>query len=144
MPLARTAVTDENLTAKGAYVVAEPEAARDVTLIGTGSELALAVTAAKTLGAEGIHAAVVSMPCWELFEAQGKDYQDAVLGQAPRVAVEAAVEFGWRRWLGSDGTFVGMHGFGASAPGPDLYKHFGITADAVAATARDLAGKSKK
>jgi transketolase len=145
VPLApRKAEGTENLSAKGAYVVTEPEGGRDVTLIGTGSELALAVAAAKTLGQEGIKAAVVSMPCWELFEAQPKDYQDAVLGQAPRVAVEAAMEFGWRRWLGSDGTFVGMHGFGASAPGPDLYKHFGITADAVAAAARDLAGKRKK
>jgi transketolase len=145
VPLApRKAESTENLSAKGAYVVTEPEGGRDVTLIGTGSELALAVAAAKTLAQEGIKAAVVSMPCWELFEAQPKDYQDAVLGQAPRVAVEAAMEFGWRRWLGSDGTFVGMHGFGASAPGPDLYKHFGITADAVAAAARDLAGKRKK
>ena len=91
-----------------------------------------------------IKAAVVSMPCWALFAAQGKSYQDAVLGQAPRVGVEAAVEFGWRKWLGSDGIFVGMRGFGASAPGPDLYRHFGVTADAVVAAARDLAGKDSK
>ena len=144
LPLIRAAHTGENLSAKGAYVVIEPEGGRDVTLIGTGSELALAVTAAKTLAEEGIKAAVVSIPCWELFAAQGKSYQDAVLGKAPRVGVEAAVPFGWERWLGSDGVFIGMHGFGASAPGPDLYKRFGVTADAVAAAARDLAGRDKK
>jgi transketolase len=109
-----------------------------VTLIGTGSELMLAVEAAKALAKEGIRAAVVSMPCWELFEAQPKTYRDQVLGSAPRVAVEAAVEFGWSRWLGAGGAFVGMHGFGASAPAQDLYKHFGITAEAVASTAKDV------
>ena len=144
VPLIRTAHTGENLCAKGAYVVAEPEGARDITLIGTGSELALAVTAAKTLAAEGIKAAVVSMPCFELFAAQGRDYQEAVLGKAPRVAVEAAVEFGWQKWLGDGGVFIGMRGFGASAPGPELYRHFGITAESVTEAARDLAGKGKK
>jgi transketolase len=144
VPLIRAAHSDENLSAKGAYVVTEPEGGRDVTLIGTGSELALAVAAAKTLVGEGIKAAVVSMPCWELFERQSKSYQDAVMGRAPRVGVEAAVEFGWRKWLGEEGIFVGMRGFGASAPAPDLYKHFGITAEAVASAARKLAGKGKK
>ena len=96
----------------------EPKGGRDVTLIGTGSELALAVEAAKALDGEGIRAAVVSMPCFELFEAQGEDYRNAVLGSAPRVAVEAASPFGWDRWLGSRGVFIGMHGFGASAPAP--------------------------
>ena len=133
LPLLRTAHTDENLSAKGAYVLIEPEGRRDVTLIGTGSEVSLAVAAAKTLQGEGIRAAVVSMPCWELFAAQTKDYQDAVLGSAPRVAVEAAVEFGWQKWLGARGVFVGMHGFGASAPAQELYKQFGITVEAVQA-----------
>jgi transketolase len=81
------------------------------------------------------------MPCWELFEAQDESYRKSVLGKGPRVAVEAAVEFGWQKWLGLKGTFVGMRGFGASAPAQELYKHFGITADAVAAAARDLIGK---
>lgn len=144
VPLIRTAHTDENLSAKGAYVVIEPDGGRDVTLIGTGSELALAVAAAKTLAGEGIKAAVVSMPCFELFAAQSKSYQDAVLGGAPRVGVEAAVEFGWQKWLGQDGIFIGMRGFGASAPAQDLYKHFGITADAVAAAARELAVQKKQ
>jgi transketolase len=143
LPLLRTAPTGENLSAKGAYVLIEPPAPRDVTLIGTGSELALAVEAAKTLDGEGVRAAVVSMPCFELFAAQDASYRNAVLGTAPRVAVEAAAEFGWERWLGSGGAFIGMHGFGASAPAQHLYKHFGITAEAVAATARDLVGKTK-
>jgi len=83
------------------------------------------------------------MPCWELFEAQSEGYRKAVLGPTPRVAVEAAAPFGWDKWLGPDGAFIGMHGFGASAPAQDLYKHFGITAEAVAAAARDLIGKTK-
>jgi len=86
---------------------------------------------------------VVSMPCWELFEAQDRAYQDTVLGRAPRVGVEAAVEFGWRKWLGSYGKFVGMHGFGASAPAEELYKHFGITVAAIKAAAVDVIGKSQ-
>jgi len=87
---------------------------------------------------DGIRAAVVSMPCWELFEKQSKQYQDAVLGSVPRVAVEAAVQFGWERWLGARGAFVGMTGFGASAPVEALYPHFGITPERVAAAARSL------
>jgi transketolase len=138
LPLLRTAPTNENLCAKGAYVLIEPGGARDVTLLATGSEVSLAVEAAKLLGAAGVKAAVVSMPCWELFEAQEPAYKDAVLGSAPRVGVEAAVEFGWQEWLGPKGAFVGMHGFGASAPAGELYKHFGITPEAVAAAAREL------
>jgi transketolase len=141
VPPLRTAPSDENLSAKGAYVLIEPARARDVTLIGTGSELALAVAAAKTLEGEGIAAAVVSMPCSELFEAQSQSYREQVLGACPRVAVEAAVAFGWSKWLEPKDAFVGMHGFGASAPAQHLYKHFGITAEAVAAAARELVGK---
>ena len=141
LPLLRNADSKENLSAKGAYVLIEAEGERDVTLIGTGSELMLAVEAAKTLAKDGIKAAVVSMPCWELFAVQPEDYRDQVLGQAPRVAVEAAVEFGWERWLGAGGAFVGMHGFGASGPAQHLYKHFGITAEAVASAAKDVIGR---
>jgi transketolase len=144
LPLLRTAHIEENLSRKGAYVLVEPKGRRDVTLIGTGSEVSLAVTAAKALQGQGIEAAVVSMPCWELFENQDQGYQGAVLGAAPRVGVEAAVEFGWQKWLGPSGIFVGMRGFGASAPGEELYKHFGITAAAVEAAAHHLVGKSKK
>ena len=115
---------------------------RDVTLLGTGSELALAVEAAGKLAEQGLKAAVVAMPCWELFEAQPEAYRNEVLGSAPRVAVEAASEFGWAKWIGAGGAFIGMHGFGASAPAQDLYKHFGITAEAVASAAKDvIAGK---
>ena len=138
LPLLRTAQTNDNLCAKGAYVLLEPEASRDVTILATGSEVSLAVEAAKLLAEQGTEAAVVSMPCWELFEAQDPAYQEAVLGSAPRVGVEAAVEFGWQEWLGPKGAFIGMHGFGASAPAGDLYKHFGITPEAVAAAAREL------
>jgi transketolase len=144
VPVLRTTHTDENLSAKGGYLLIDPDGRRDVTLIGTGSELSLAVEAAKALAGEGIAAAVVSMPCFELFKAQAESYRNAVLGSAPRIAVEAALEFGWERWLGPDGAFIGMHGFGASAPAQDLYKHFGITAEAVAAKARDLVGKTKR
>ena len=144
LPLLRTAHTNENLSARGAYVLVEAKGRRDVTLIATGSEVSLAVAAAKTLQGEGIEAAVVSMPCWELFAGQDQGYQDAVLGTAPRVGVEAAVDFGWQKWLGPRGIFIGMHGFGASAPFEELYKHFGITAAAVETVARDLVGKPKK
>jgi transketolase len=128
----------ENLTARGAYVLHEPEAARDVTLLATGSEVAIAMDAAKQLWAGGVKAAVVSMPSFELFRAQGKDYQEATLGKAPLVAVEAAVITGWHEWMLPGDEFVGMTGFGASAPIDALYKHFGITADAVAAAAHKV------
>jgi transketolase len=128
----------ENLTARGAYVVHEPDGERRVTLLATGSEVQLALAAARTLAGEGIAAAVVSMPCWELFREQPKEYRRAVLGSAPRVAVEAAVRFGWDEWLGDRGAFVGMTGFGASAPAEALYKHFNITAEAVVAAAKSV------
>jgi len=144
LPLLRTVQNDKNLSAKGAYVLNEPEGGRDVTLIATGSELMLAQEAAKQLAGEGIKAAVVSMPCSELFEAQSESYRSAVLGKAPRVAVEAAIGFGWEKWLGADGTFIGMRGFGVSAPANELYKHFGITVGAIAAAARELVAKRKK
>jgi transketolase len=144
LPVLRRTPQDENLTAKGAYVLVEPQGGRDVTILATGSEVSLAVTAAEQLKDEGIKAAVVSMPCWELFDAQSEAYRAQVLGTAPRVGIEAAVEFGWQKWLGPQGIFIGMRGFGASAPADELYKHFGITADAVKKAARDLAGKPKK
>ena len=137
----RKAPSDENLSAKGAYVLVEPEGGRDVTLIGTGSELALAVEAAKTLGKEGVRTAVVSMPSMELFRAQPESYRAKVLGNVARVAVEAGVIQCWYEWLGENGSFVGLSDFGASAPAPKLYAHFGVTADAVAAAARDLVKK---
>ncbi len=128
----------ENRSARGAYVLHEAEGGpRRVTLISTGSEVQIAVEARALLQAEGIPTAVVSMPCWSLFEAQDRAYRKAALGEGTvRVAVEAAVKFGWERWIGEDGGFVGMTGFGASGPADALYRHFGITAEAVADAAR--------
>ena len=128
--------TTAGSVAEGAYVLLEPEIGRDVTLIGTGSEVGLAVAAAKLLAAEGIHAAVVSAPCFELLAQQPASYRRAVLGSVPRIGVEAAIEGCWARWLGEDGVFVGMAGFGASAPAEVLYEKFGLTAEAVARAAR--------
>ena len=139
LPMLRQAHMDENLSARGGYVLREPAGHRAVTLMATGSEVEIAVAAAERLEADhGIAAAVVSMPCWELFEEQDADYRKAVLGSAPRVAVEAAARLGWDRWIGDNGTFIGMTGFGASAPAPDLYRHFNITPEAVADAARRL------
>ncbi|MSO85723.1 MAG: transketolase [Rhodospirillales bacterium] len=141
LPTLRTTHQDANLSARGAYVLAEAaggSAARWATLLATGSEVAIAVEAKKLLEADGVPTAVVSMPCWELFEEQDAAYRNQVLGSAPRVAVEAAVRFGWDRYLGPRGAFVGMSTFGASAPAPKLYDHFGITPAAVAAAAKAL------
>ena len=126
----------ENRSARGGYVLAEASGPRRATLIATGSEVQIAMAARETLEAEGIPTAVVSLPCWELFALQDESYRQAVLGEAPRIGIEAALGFGWERWLGSDATFIGMTGFGASAPAEDLYRHFGITAEAVIAAVR--------
>ncbi|HJS31646.1 MAG TPA: transketolase C-terminal domain-containing protein, partial [Alphaproteobacteria bacterium] len=140
VPSIRTQHSPENLTARGGYVIAGSKGERDVTLIGTGSELSIALKARDALGADGVDAAVVSLPCWSLFDRQTAKYRRAVLGPArcPRVAVEAGAAMGWEKYLGSKGAFVGMTGFGASAPYGDLYRHFGITPEAVAAAAKKL------
>jgi transketolase len=129
----------ENLCAKGAYILAG-EATAPIRLIATGSEVQLAMTARDLLAKEGLAAAVVSMPSWELFAAQSEAYRAEVMGNdgTVRVACEAASGFGWERWLGAKGAFVGMTGFGASGKAGDLYKHFGITAEAIAAAAKRL------
>jgi transketolase len=132
VPALRIEHTPENLSARGAYVLAEAAGPRRVTLLATGSEVGIAAAARATLAEQGIAAAVVSMPSWELFARQPKDYRDQVLGPGTvRVACEAASGFGWERWLGAEGGFVGMTGFGASAPAEALYRHFGITAEAI-------------
>ena len=141
LPMLRLAHKAENLSERGAYVLRPVRGNRDVTLLATGSEVEIAVEAATKLAAEGIRAAVVSMPCWEKFEQQPEDYRASVLGSAPRIAIEAAGRLGWDRWIGPDGAFIGMAGFGASGPIKDLYAHFGITADAACAAARKLARK---
>ena len=125
-----------NLVALGAYVIVEPEGERDVTLIATGSEVSIALTAARLLASDNVRAAVVSAPCFDLFRQQSREYRAEVLGSAPRIGVEAAVEGDWARWLSDSGEFVGMTGFGASAPAEVLYREFGITAEAVAAAAK--------
>ncbi|MCM8733217.1 transketolase [Azospirillum sp. A1-3] len=131
VPTLRTEHTAENLSARGAYVLAEAEGERKATILATGSEVSLAMEARKALQAQGIGTAVVSMPSWELFERQDDAYKASVLGTGVRVGVEAAIRLGWDRWLGDKGAFVGMAGFGESAPYQELYKHFGITAEAV-------------
>ena len=125
--------------ARGGYVLQEAEGGKpDCILIGTGSEVQACLEAAATLTAEGIKARVVSLPCWDLFAEQDSAYRESVLPAliTARVACEAACGFGWERWLGSQGIFVGMNSFGASAPANKLYEHFGITATGVAAAAR--------
>ena len=136
-PAVRTATSSENLSARGAYEIKAASAEARVTLFGTGTELALALQAAETLEADGVPTRVVSVPCFELFEQQSADYQASILGRGTvRVAVEAAIGQGWGRFIGEDGVFVGMTGFGASAPAEVLYDKFGVTADAVVAAAR--------
>jgi transketolase len=132
----RTSHTDENLSAKGAYELAAADGEAKVTLLATGSEVEIAMAARELLQGKGTPTRVVSMPSWELFEAQPEAYRKETLGEGTvRVAVEAAIGMGWERYTGANGRFVGMHGFGASAPYKDLYQHFGITAEAVAEAA---------
>jgi transketolase len=139
MPLLRREPGAENKSAKGAYVLKEAEGGeRKLTILSTGSELHLAVEARDILQKEGIPTAVVSMPCRLLFEEQDAAYKKAVLGAThARVAVEAAVEMGWDRYIGFHGRFVGMHGFGDSGKGADVFKKFDINAEAVVRAARE-------
>ncbi|RKJ96841.1 transketolase [Alicycliphilus denitrificans] len=139
LPLVRTAHAPENLSARGGYVLREAACgARQVTLLATGSEVALALAAREALELGGIATAVVSLPCWELFDRQDAAYRREVLGSGVRVGVEAACRLGWDAYLGDRGGFVGMTGFGASGPADALYKLFDITPEAVAREARRL------
>jgi transketolase len=140
LPCLRTEHTDENLSAKGGYVLAEAEAKRAVTLIASGSEVEIAMQACDQLKAEGISAAVVSMPCLDKFEEQSQEYRDQVIQpDTPVVVVEAAIEQSWGKYIGRNGKFVGMSTFGASAPANELYKHFGITTQNVVNAAKQIA-----
>jgi transketolase len=136
VPHLRADAAVANHSARGGYIIRPAEGERKATILATGSEVSIAVDAQALLAKEGIGAAVVSLPCWELFDQQSEAYRKEVLGTGVRVAVEAAGPFGWERYLGpiglKGGGFVGMMGFGASAPGPDVYKHFNITPAAVA------------
>ena len=139
LPCLRTEHTDENLSAKGGYVLAEAEAKRDVTLIASGSEVAIAMEARDQLKAAGVSAVVVSMPCLDKFEEQSQDYRDQVIHpDTPVVVVEAAIEQSWGKYIGRNGKFVGMSTFGASAPANELYKHFGITTQNVVNAAKQI------
>jgi len=136
-PAVRTVAASENLSARGAYEIKAADGAAKVTLFGTGTELALALDAAKALEAEGVATRVVSVPCFELFFQQDAAYQAAIIGRGTvRVAVEAAVQQGWERFIGEDGAFIGMTGFGASAPAEILYDKFGVTTEAVLAAVK--------
>jgi transketolase len=137
VPAVRTMPIGENLSARGAYQLAAAGLPAQVTIFASGSEVSIALAARELLEADGVGARVISTPCWELFERQPADYQEALIGEtAVRVAVEAGARMGWERFIGTDGVFVGMHSFGASAPDKALYEHFGITAKAVAEAAK--------
>jgi transketolase len=138
LPAVRTEYEEANLSGRGAYVLADSRGDADVTIFASGSEVEIALAARKQIEAAGRKARVVSVPSFELFADQSADYQAEVIGTAPvKVAIEAAVRMGWDRFIGSDGIFIGMKGFGASAPYEKLYEKFGITAEAAAKAALD-------
>jgi len=141
VPAVRVEHESVNLSARGAYVLREAEGGeRVITLFATGSEVNIAVAAREKLQADGIPTAVVSMPCWELFDIQPEKYRREVLGPAwpngVRVAVEAAISPGWDKYIGDSGVFVGLKGFGLSAPGDVLFEHFGLTAENIVLKAK--------
>jgi transketolase len=136
LPQLRRSLDDENRCAAGAYEISPAQGAAQVSIFATGSEVAIAVDAQKLLAAKDVAARVVSVPCFELLFAQSDAARRAIIGEAPvKIAVEAAVRQGWDAIIGSDGAFVGMSDFGASAPYKELYKHFGITAERIAEVA---------
>jgi transketolase len=138
VPTLRGEHTDENLSSRGAYVIADADrGGRKATIIATGSEVSIAMEAREILQSEGIPTAVVSMPSWELFDDQDEKYKEDVLGNTVRVAVEAGISQGWDKYILSNGGFIGMTGFGASAPAPELYKHFGITSENVVKSVKE-------
>jgi transketolase len=139
LPTMRTSAAD-NLSARGAYVLAEADGKRALTLIATGSEVEIAMNARAALAKDGVAAAVVSMPSMERFAAQDAAYQTKVLGSGPRIAIEAGVRQGWDRWLAHTDSFIGMSTFGASGPAPKLYEHFGITAAKIVEAGKAAAG----
>lgn len=136
--LDRDVYAPASLSSKGGYILSDCEGVPDTILMGSGSELGLCVEAAKVLTADGMKVRVVSMPCLDLFADQSTEYQQQVLPNevTNRVGVEAGLRMSWDRWLGLEGKFVGMHGYGASGPYSEVYKHFNITAEAVAEAAR--------
>jgi transketolase len=137
VPAVRTQPIGENLSARGAYQLAAAGQPAQVTIFASGTEVSIAMAARDQLEAQGVGVRVISVPCFELFAAQPTDYQEAVIGETEvRIAVEAGVRQGWDRFIGVDGAFVGMTGFGASAPDKALYEHFGVTAEAIVQAAK--------
>ena len=142
LPQLRNRLDADNICARGAYEIAGPDGHADVSIFATGSEVAIAVDGAKLLAERGIAARVISVPCFELFLNQQEEYRRAIIGNARvKIGIEAAVRQGWDAIIGSDGIFIGMTSFGASAPYKELYKKFGITAEAVAHAALTKLGK---
>ncbi|MBP9173653.1 MAG: transketolase, partial [Rhizobiales bacterium] len=134
---ARLAYSAKNLCALGAYEIAPSAKKSKVVIFASGSEVEIALEAKATLDKAGTPARVVSVPSMELFEKQSKAYRKELLGKEKiRIAIEAGVAQGWNRFIGDDGVFIGMKGYGASAPAEALYKHFGITAKAIVKAAR--------
>jgi transketolase len=142
LPVLDPEAIPEDAIERGGYVLRESEGAPSVVLIGTGSEVSLCLEAADQLSADGVAVRVVSMPCVDRFAELALDEREAVIGPAgtPRIAVEAASPIGWDRFIGERGAMIGMRSFGASAPAPDVYRHFGITVEAIVAQARKLLG----
>ena len=137
LPAVRTEYTEDNLCGYGAYELATANGEAKVTIFATGSEIEIALNARDLLQAAGHPTRVVSVPAFELFEKQSPEYRKAIIGNAKvKVAIEAGIRMGWDSFIGTDGIFIGMHGFGASGPIEDLYKHFGITAEAAADAAK--------
>jgi transketolase len=142
LPQLSTNFLDNNRCASGAYEIISAKGKAQVSIFASGSEVAIAADGAKLLAAQGIATRVVSVPCFELFAAQPEAARRAVIGDAPvKIGVEAGVRQGWDTIIGNDGAFIGMHSFGASAPFKELYKKFGITAEAVAEAALGKLGK---
>ncbi|MDD9911282.1 MAG: transketolase [Ahrensia sp.] len=132
LPSVRTEFEKRNRCAKGAYVVADCDDEASISIFASGSEVEIALEAKRELDAAGHATRVVSVPCFELFEAQSEEYREATIGGAPvKIGVEAAVRQGWNAFIGHDGAFIGMDGFGASGPYKEVYEHFGITAQSV-------------
>ena len=127
LPTLREEETEINLSSKGAYIIYGDSSNRDLTILSSGSEVSIAIEAAKELKEENISVAVISMPCWELFEKQELSYRKEILGNKPRIAIESSISFGWDKWLSEDDIFIGMETFGASGKANELYDHFKIS-----------------
>lgn len=143
VPAQRSQAQKENLVAKGGYILAEAEGELDVTILASGSEVSIAIEARERLQGQGIGARVISMPCTELFDQQEESYRAELLcNDSVKIAVEAAAKLGWERYIGPRGIFIGMESFGESAPANDLYRHFGITTEAVVIRALEALEKN--